>query len=454
MLTRAEGAAGAGAAPEQSLLSDPALLASAPLLTPDLPSVGGRIKARPEDFLVEELPLYEPSGSGEHIYLMVEKRGVSTTQLVRWLARHFGVQPRAVGYAGMKDRHAVTRQLISIHTPGRTLEDFPALPDERLTVLWGQMHANKLRLGHLRGNRFSIKIREAAVGHVLTARRVLGLLEARGVPNFFGEQRFGVRQNNHVIGRFMTLGRFEDALGALLGPDQNFPQYSPEARALFAEGRFSEALDRLPFGCRPERAALVALARGRPAAHCLQAVDVMERRFWFSAFQSGVFNRVLRRRLSEGTWDRLVEGDLAYKHDNGAVFRVDRSVLEDPSTPARLSNMEISPSGPLWGTEVPRAEGAADRLETEALEASGVPMSALVRCASELGPMMSGTRRPLRVPLRDPRVEAGADEHGTYICCSFELPPGAFATVVMREIMKPTAFAPVAPLEDESPDAT
>ncbi len=436
------------AAPEPAPGIDPALPDDAPHLTQDLPPVGGRIKVRPEDFLVEELPLYEPGGSGEHVYLMIEKRGLSTTQMVRAIARHFGVTPRDVGYAGMKDRHALTRQVVSVHTPGRAFADFPALRDDRISVLWGDMHSNKLRLGHLRGNRFSIKIRETSIGNVLVAGRALELLEKRGVPNFFGEQRFGVRRNNHIMGRLMALGRFEEALHILLGPDERYPQYSAEARQLFAEGRLPEALDRFPVGCRPERTALAAMARGRPAAHCLQAVDVMERRFWFSAFQSGVFNRVLGQRMRNGTWERLILGDLAFKHDNGAVFKVDQAVLDDPSTCQRLSRIEISPSGPLWGTDVPRCEGQADDLETRALEASGVPMTALVRCASELGRMMSGSRRPLRVPLREPVVEAGADEHGTYICCAFELPPGAYATTVLREIMK-SPFAPVGEATDD-----
>src|SRR5262245_7615155 len=95
-------------------------------LTQDIPGVGGVLRESPEDFFVEELPLYEPCGSGEHIYLFVEKRNMSTVQMIRLLARHFGIGEESVGYAGLKDKRAVTRQVVSIHVPGKKPADFPA----------------------------------------------------------------------------------------------------------------------------------------------------------------------------------------------------------------------------------------------------------------------------------------------------------------------------------------
>ncbi|MDX2116546.1 MAG: tRNA pseudouridine(13) synthase TruD, partial [Planctomycetota bacterium] len=206
-----------------------------PFLTSDVPGVGGQLRQRDTDFFVEEIPLYEPAGQGEHIYLFVEKRGLSTSQLVHLIARHFGVRPSAVGYAGMKDKHAVTRQIISVHTPRRTHADFPMLENERVTVLNASMHANKLRLGHLRGNRFVVRIRGVDMSKAVPALRVLRTLETMGVPNFAGEQRFGSRQNNHRLGLALIRKEWRPLLDELLGPDPAFPHINADARALYAQ---------------------------------------------------------------------------------------------------------------------------------------------------------------------------------------------------------------------------
>src|SRR5258705_7605481 len=101
-------------------------------ITPDVPPVGGRLKVRPEDFLVEELPLYQPCGQGEHIYLFVEKRGLPTMSVLGAIARHFGVRTRDIGFAGLKDKHAVTRQLVSVHVPGKRLADFRSFENPQI----------------------------------------------------------------------------------------------------------------------------------------------------------------------------------------------------------------------------------------------------------------------------------------------------------------------------------
>ena len=147
------------------------------------PAVGGVLRQRPEDFIVEEIPAYEPCGSGEHIYLYIQKYNMSTLDMVRLIARHFGVREGDVGYAGLKDKRAVTRQVISIHTPGKTPEDFGKIQHDRLQVLWTDLHTNKLRRGQLKGNRFAIRIRRTPIAHVTTARRVLEALTKLGVPN-------------------------------------------------------------------------------------------------------------------------------------------------------------------------------------------------------------------------------------------------------------------------------
>ncbi|MFM9144776.1 MAG: tRNA pseudouridine(13) synthase TruD, partial [Phycisphaerales bacterium] len=124
----------------------------------DLPPVdGARIKERSGDFLVEELPLYEPSGEGEHLYLRIVKQDLAHQDLVSVLCAHFGVGPQAIGTAGMKDRCAVTGQTVSVHLPRRP--ELRSIQDDRIQVLWATWHVNKLRRGHLAGNRFSIRVR-------------------------------------------------------------------------------------------------------------------------------------------------------------------------------------------------------------------------------------------------------------------------------------------------------
>lgn len=410
-------------------------------ITADVPGIGGTLRARPEDFLVEEQPLYEPRGEGEHVYLMVQKAGMSTAQAAAVLARHFGVPGHAVGYAGLKDKHAITRQVFSIHVPGKKPEDFPELRHERMAVLWADIHANKLRPGHLAGNRFSIKVRGVDMTAAVRAERTLRVLAARGVPNLAGEQRFGFRNNNHVLGRLDILGDAQGLLDELLGPDEASPGLNAEARAAYARRDFAAALELMPLDARVECAALRALARGAAPERAVGAIDATQRRFWITAFQSAVFNRVLGDRLEAGAYDRLIEGDLAWKHRNGAVFAVSQDTLADPDTAERLARLEISPSGPLWGASMMRAAGAVDAAENAALAASGVNLEALAAYAGRSRQPITGARRPLRVPVIDPEVEGGVDEHGHYVRCAFELPAGAFATIVMREVMKPAGSA-------------
>ncbi|MDX1682019.1 MAG: tRNA pseudouridine(13) synthase TruD, partial [Phycisphaeraceae bacterium] len=167
-------------------------------LTHEMAPVGGVIRERPEDFLVEELAEDAPvDESGEHLYLLIEKESMTTPQVAARLADCFDVDRRAVSFAGLKDRHAVTRQRFSVHlpTPGSEAAGMEQLPDEPFAVHWAQRQLKKWRRGGHTGNRFVIRIRQVEPARVLTARQVLGRLSEAGVPNRFGPQRFGVRDN-------------------------------------------------------------------------------------------------------------------------------------------------------------------------------------------------------------------------------------------------------------------
>jgi tRNA pseudouridine13 synthase len=190
----------------------------------DAEGIGGRIKERPEDFLVEELPLYEPTGAGEHLMLRVQKTGLAHGEMIRRIARHFGVREREIGCAGMKDRQAVTMQTITVHTP-RTFGPDDVI-DSRIAVHWAARHTSKIRRGHLAGNRFSIKIRGVDPLKAPSAARRLRELARRGAPNFVGPQRFGYRRNNHIIGILLLRKEWQAALDELLGAGgSRFPEH-------------------------------------------------------------------------------------------------------------------------------------------------------------------------------------------------------------------------------------
>ncbi|MFW6133733.1 MAG: tRNA pseudouridine(13) synthase TruD, partial [Planctomycetota bacterium] len=298
-----------------------------PYLTAELPGVGGRIKPRPEDFRVEELPLYRPAGDGTHLYFRVTKRGATTPDAVGRIARHMGVRRTAIGLAGLKDARAVTVQMMSLeHADADRLAAFA---DPFVRVEPAGWHTNKLRTGHLAGNRFAIRLRDVGADDLPAAQAVLDVLARRGVPNYFGRQRFGSRGETAALGEALVRGKLDEFLalflgrpGAADGPDVR------AARDAFDAGRYARALDRWPRAFGDRRKALAAYKKRRTPKAALAAVDKRMRRLFVSAFQAAIFNDVLARRID--SLDRVLTGDLARKTDSGGVFRVDDPEVEQP----------------------------------------------------------------------------------------------------------------------------
>src|SRR4051794_19901246 len=317
-----------------------------PYLTRDFPGLGGQLKQRPEDFFVQEVPLYEPSGEGEHVHAEIQKVGLTTFDAIHQIAAALHVSSRDVGYAGMKDARAVTRQVLSIL--GTTPEAVMALRLPNITVQWAARHGNKLRLGHLAGNRFAIKMRGVDPMQVVKLRPVLDVLERRGVPNYFGEQRFGRRGDNDKLGATLIRGRPEELLHLLLGnPDERLDtdRHEFNARANFDKRDYDGSMKAWPRRAGLERRILARLVKtGSPGA-AGKAIDEKLRRLWVSALQSKLFNEVLAARIEADQFEKLIDGDLAWKHDSGAVFLVEQAATEQP----RADAFEISPSGPLVG---------------------------------------------------------------------------------------------------------
>jgi tRNA pseudouridine13 synthase len=229
-----------------------------PLLTPELPGTAGLTRVSEEDFRVEELPLYEPQGTGEHLYLTVEKRGRTTPEVAREVAQALGAKERDVGTAGLKDKRAVTVQRMSVLTRSSAGEALK-LEGRGWKVLAAARHNNKLRPGHLRGNRFRIVVRGVAGDAVRRAQAVLSQLSRLGVANLFGPQRFGKREDNAALGRAILLRE-------------------------------------------------------------TQVRDRFLRRMALSALQSELFNRCLTARIHDGLFSTAIEGDVLRKRDSGGVF--------------------------------------------------------------------------------------------------------------------------------------
>ncbi|WP_223807345.1 tRNA pseudouridine(13) synthase TruD [Montanilutibacter psychrotolerans] len=234
---------------DDSLAAGLARAHGAPVLT-------AKIRTTAEDFLVEEVPGFEPTGSGEHLLLTIEKRGMNTAFAAKRIAQWAGVGEVAIGYAGLKDRHAVTRQRISVHLPKRIAPDLAALQDDELKVLEHTWHAKKLPRGALAGNRFVLVLRGIDGDRAAIEAR-LQAIAARGVPNYFGEQRFG-RDGDNVA----------------------------NALAMFAGRRMR----------REQRSILLSAAR------------------------SQLFNQVLAARVAAGAWDRGLEGEVWALDGNRSVF--------------------------------------------------------------------------------------------------------------------------------------
>jgi tRNA pseudouridine13 synthase len=398
-----------------------------PYLTREFPGVGGVIKQRAEDFFVQEIPLYEPSGAGEHVYCEIQKVAIPTFEAVDRIARALNVSTRDIGYAGLKDAKAISRQVLSIlGTTEQAVMDLH-LPD--IAVQWAARHGNKLRLGHLAGNRFAIKIRNVNPTDVVKLRPMLEVLEKRGVPNFFGEQRFGRRGDNDVLGACLIRGRPEEMLHHLLGspnPDVDDPE-TLLARRQFDEANYEQSMKHWPRRSGMERRILSRLIKTQKAGAAVRAIDQRLRRLWVSALQSRLFNDVLSQRID--TIDKLMDGDVAYKHENGACFHVESAATEQP----RCDAFDISPTGPIVGHRMTLPEGEPLNIEQAVLKSHGLTPG---HFKQEGRDQASGARRPLRVKPAETQLEAGVDNHGAFITAAFVLPAGSFATVLLRELMK------------------
>jgi tRNA pseudouridine13 synthase len=270
----------------------------------------GKIREQPEDFRVDEVPAYLPGGQGEHLFVHFEKRSLTTRDAVERLAKALGSNPRDAGFAGLKDKQAVTTQWASF--PGASAEQARGLELPGIRVLDAARHGNKLRTGHLRGNRFQIRVRGQQLDADV-ARTILTELTGVGAPNYYGEQRFGIAERNLERARAWVMG-----------------------------------------GGRAPR-------------------DRFERKLLFSTLQSALFNAWLAERIHAGLYQAVVPGDLMRKEDSGGLF-VATAPADVADATQRMRAWEISPTGPMFGAKMRWPEADAAQREQAVLEAAGITL--------------------------------------------------------------------------------
>ena len=269
---------------------------------PDLPPVNGRLKARPEDFVVDEVMAYEPSGDGEHLMVRVRKTGLAMDNFLKFVADRLGIRTAEVGYAGLKDKVAVTTQWLSV--PVRCEERLDALRSARVEVIEFARHGNKLRTGHLKGNRFELLLRGAPHSAAAVALEVLQRFEREGMPNIYGNQRFGRELESVRVGRDVVDGSMN-----------------------------------------------------------ISAMGRMKRKFVISALQSFLFNLYALIRNQAHGLRTVLEGDILKKRETGGMFTCsDREVDQ-----RRLDDGELVITGPIFGRKMVRAMADSHVLEARTL---------------------------------------------------------------------------------------
>jgi tRNA pseudouridine13 synthase len=335
------------------------------------PAGRAQLRATPEDFLVQEWLGWEADGAGDHLLLKVRKRGANTLWVAKQLARLGKIDARDVGFAGLKDRDAVAEQSFTLPARSAIGESWVGVAGEGFEVVGSAHHRRKLKRGALKGNDFTITLR-AFGGDPQVLEQRLQSIAVAGVPNYFGPQRFGRDANN---------------LRAAL--------------AWFSDG--------------------------------VAPTDRWQRSFVLSAARAAIFNAVVAQRVSDGTWNRLLAGEVVNLDGSGSVFA---AAVIDAALDERCARLDVHPTGPMWGGREPAA--AIAPLEAEV----GARHEVLARGLSNAG--MEAERRALRI--RVDRLEWTIA--GDVVQLRFRLFRGAFATAVLHELIE-NAFAEHAPEGEE-----
>jgi len=343
-------------------------------------SIDFHFKQSPRDFVVEELPLYEFSGEGEHIIFFIRKKNLSTSELVGIIARYLGIKNRDIGYAGLKDKHAMTKQYISIHKIHE--ESMASFTHENIKILSKTFHNNKIRIGHLKGNRFYIKLKKVNPTSAQKIDEVLKNISKFGMPNFFGYQRFGNDGNNHILGEKLAKGDARER--------------NPRVKKLLINAYQSHLFN-------------LWLSRRLEINNLIESFEADELEPILNISKS----ELLKLKKQEHSF-KLISGDIMEHYPHGRLFEFN-SEEEDIQ---RFKNRDISVTGLLSGKKVKQASDLAGIIEKNFYDDINV----------------DGARRfawvyPSDIEGRFNKVEAQYE-------LNFTLPKGSYATVLIEEIAK------------------
>ena len=393
-------------------------------LTESVSGIGGINKHVPEDFRVDEIPLEPFSGEGKFVLLRVRKRQLTTHEAVSRIARQARIRETDIGFAGIKDSRAVTTQWISV--PARAWPSLRSARIDGMEILEHTRHGTPLRPGRLTGNAFELIVREVDRSALERAREVLQTLEQRGVPNLFGPQRFGVKNDSDLIGCSLLREDFSEALRLFLGAPSPLERDRRihRARRQFEDGELERALESFPHWLRNERRVLRHYLKTDNPAAAMAKLPKNLRLLFISAHQSRLFNRCLEQRMPD--LDQVMDGDVLYDHESGEA----QPAAHFSDASERVRDRRFSPAGPLFGPGLVRATGPAGALEDEVFAADGTDPELEWAPFPDLH--LKGERRPYRILLRE--VEVDMVSEGLRL--RFALPRGAYATSVLAEVQK------------------
>lgn len=404
--------------------------------------IGGEIRKKYDDFYVEEIPESKPTGTGPNTWIFIEKIGRNTLDVVLDIAREYKLSRKRMGFAGMKDKAAVTRQWICVSN--MEPENLQELEEKLYNVKILEITRNekKLRIGQLLGNKFKILIRNTPDPEKdsVTSQEILTKLTETGVPNYYGWQRFGKkRPNTHVVGKFLVQNDLKGAVDSYIGnPYPEESEHIQNARQLYDEGKYLEAYESMPAGMRYEKMMLRELMREYKKKQELDDNSYMKAlrslpkplsRMFVHAYQSYLFNWVVSERAKLGV-DKYVEGDILIDNDEHLIHEFNPEDVQE-----QIKDFQAHPTAPLYGTKVPLAEGEIGEIERRVLAEEDLKLEDFtVPKMPKLG--SHGLRRAVRFKVWDTTAEC-TDEG---VLLGFSIPKGCYATAVLREVMKKDVY--------------
>ena len=343
-------------------------------------SIDFHFKQSPRDFVVEEIPLYEFSGEGEHLVLFVRKKNLSTSEMVGIIARYLGIKNREIGYAGLKDKHAMTKQYISLHKKyEEAMQDFS---HDSIKIISQTYHNNKIRIGHLKANRFYIKLKKVNPTNAKKIDEALKNISDDGMPNFFGYQRFGNDGDNHILGEKLAKGEARER--------------NPRVKKLLINA-YQSHLFNLWLSRRLE-------------------INSLVRSFASSEIEAllNMPNHEVEKLKKQKHPFKLIEGDIMEHYPHGRLFEFEGSEHDFE----RFNTRDISITGLLCGKKVKTAFGMAREIEKDFDDEINA----------------DGARRYAWIYPTD--IEGRFNQQEAQYEMNFTLPKGSYATVLIEEIAK------------------